>query len=65
MSILSFCRRTKSRFSDDKAVDSFERVVEQTRILSDERTHELASLIVRDDPTPAEVARIGKLLGAP
>lgn len=30
MSILSFFRRTKSRYADDRAVDDFERVLKQT-----------------------------------
>lgn len=31
MSILSFFRRTKSRYADDKAVDDFTRVLETTK----------------------------------
>ena len=31
MNILRFFRRTKSRYADDKAVDDFARVVEQTK----------------------------------
>lgn len=31
MSILSFFRRTKSRYADDKAVDGFASVLQQTK----------------------------------
>ncbi|WIG50966.1 MAG: hypothetical protein OJF48_001883 [Afipia sp.] len=66
MSILSFFRRTKSRYADDEAVDGLERASEENRIVSgNERTSELASLIAKDCPTPAGLKRIGKLLGGP
>lgn len=37
MSILSFFRRTKSRYADDKSVDDFTRVVEQTGLLTEQQ----------------------------
>lgn len=66
MSILSFFRRTKSRYADNKAVDGFGQVVEHHRIMSaGQRTKELAGLMAKDNPTPAEVDRIAKLLSEP
>lgn len=63
MGILNFFRRSKSRYADDKAVDAFSRVVEQTGILSEQqRIEELAKLISKDDPAPDDIERLGKLL---
>ncbi|ABE64038.1 hypothetical protein Nham_3305 [Nitrobacter hamburgensis X14] len=55
-------RRTKSKYADDKAVDGFERVVEQTGIIESDPIDELAGLMKKDDPTPEDLERIGKLL---
>lgn len=57
MNILRFFRRTKSHYVDDRAVDDFELVLTEQQ-----RTDELAALIGKDDPAPADVGRIGKLL---
>lgn len=62
MTILSFFRRTKSKYVDDKAVDEFTRVVDQTEILKPDPFDELAALMKKDDPTDEEILRIGKLL---
>lgn len=61
MSVLKWIkRRTLSRYADDKAVEDFTRVVEQTGIL--DPVDELAALMSKNDPTEAELNRIGKLL---
>jgi len=61
MTILKWIkRRTLSRYADDKAVEDFTRVVEQTGIL--DPVDELAALMSKNDPTEAELKRIGKLL---
>lgn len=67
MSILSFFHRTKSRYADDKAVDEFQRAVERTEILTGQQRIDEAAAIIRKDsvPTPADVNRLGKLLGDP
>lgn len=67
MTILSFLRRTKSRYADDKAVDGFEQVAEQTGILTEEqRLTEAAAIIGKDNaPTAEDIDRLGKLLGDP
>lgn len=64
MSILSFFRRrTKSRYADDKAVDDFARVVEQTGILTEQqRIDEAAKIIANDDPTAEEIEQLGDML---
>ncbi len=64
MGILSFFRRTKSRYADDKAVDAFARVVEQTGILTEkQRIDQIAEIISKDeDPSAAELDRLGSLL---
>lgn len=64
MSILSFFRRrTKSRYADDKVVDDFARVVEQTGILTEQqRIDEAAKIIVNDDPTAEEIEQLGDML---
>ena len=64
MSILSFLkRRTKSRYADDRAVDDFTRVVDQTGILTEQqRTDEAAKIIGNDSPTPEDIKRLGDLL---
>lgn len=62
MSILPFPRRTKSRHADDKAVDDFERVARDKGLLPSDPIDELAGLIAKDDPTPEDLERIGKLL---
>lgn len=55
MSILSFLRRTKSRYVDDKAVDGFEQVAEPTGILTEEqRLNEAAAIIGKDNAPTAE-----------
>lgn len=59
-SLLLLQRRTKSRYASDKAVEDFTRVVEQTGIL--DPVDELAALMSKNDPTEAELNRIGKLL---
>lgn len=46
MSILSFFRRTKSRYADDKAVDDFERVARDTGLLPRQSAFDAA---VEDD----------------
>jgi len=64
MRVLSFFRRTKSRYADDKTVDDFARVAEQAGILSaDQRTDQIADLMAKDNPTPTDVQQIAKLLG--
>lgn len=62
MSILSFFRRrTLSRYADDKAVADFERVAQDKGLI--DPVDELAALMAKNDPTPADVEKIGKLLG--
>lgn len=67
MSILSFFRRTNSRYADDKAVDEFARAVGGTGILTEQqRIDEAAAIIAKGIvPTAADVDRLGKLLGDP
>lgn len=68
MNILSFFRRTKSRYADDKAVDDFARVAEQTGILDEQQNiDELAKLISgQDNPSAEEVERLCEILsGSP
>lgn len=64
---ISFFRRTKSRCADDKAVDDFARVVDETGILrAQQRIDEAAAIIGKDSaPTSKDVDRLGKLLGGP
>ncbi len=68
MNILSFFRRTKSRYADDRAVDGFARVVDQTGIRDEQkRTDELVKLISSQEaPSAQDVERLGQLLnGSP
>ncbi len=63
MSILSFFRRTRSRYADDKAVDDFGRVSEQMGLTEKQRVDEAAEIMSKDvEPTAADVERLGKLL---
>lgn len=62
-SILSFFRRTKSRYADDKAVDDFTHVVEQTGLLSEELLiDEAAKIIANDNPSVKDIERLGEML---
>lgn len=54
MTILSFlCRRTLSRYADDKAVKDFTRVVEQTGILREKSAFDAAMDEARMDDNAA------------
>lgn len=63
VSILSFFRRTKSRYADDKAVDGFMRLVEQTGILSEqERIEKAVAIVANDNPSAQDIERLGDML---
>ncbi|WP_425994956.1 hypothetical protein [Afipia sp. DC4300-2b1] len=63
---ISFFRRTKSRYADDKAVDDFARVDETGILRAQQRIDEAAAIIGKDSaPTSEDVDRLGKLLGGP
>lgn len=59
------CLRTKSRYTDNKAVDDFARGIEQMgELTQQQRMDETAAIIGKDSvPTAADVDRLGKLLG--
>lgn len=66
MAILSFLRRrTLSKWADDKAVQDFTRVYEQTGLTESQRLDEAAAIIGKDDVTAEDIERLGKLLGEP
>lgn len=63
MSILRLFRRTKSRYVDDKTMADFARVVEQTRILTEQqRIDEAAAIVASDDVSVEQIERLGELL---
>lgn len=63
---ISFFRRTKSRYADDKAVDDFARADETGILRAQQRIDEAAAIIGKDSaPTSEDVDRLGKLLGGP
>jgi hypothetical protein len=66
MCILSFFRRTKLCYANDKTIDDFTRVVEQTAVLTEkQRIDEIAEIISKDEnPGAVELDRLGRLLNA-